>query len=144
MSYFSICLFSCWLILLCITQASWLVVYWWRQQRRASPVILYWIYWVHDSWLQPVHIVNLDPIKLVKLFHFLYVYSSFCASTSTFYTDFLPGCLLVLRYNTFCGYPPEVVRKMPKRDLAEEVTFSLFILLLFTLLMLCALYFIII
>ena len=24
-------------------------------------------------------------------------------------------------YNTFCGYPPEVVRKMPKRDLAEEV-----------------------
>ncbi|AQK63576.1 Transmembrane Fragile-X-F-associated protein [Zea mays] len=25
-------------------------------------------------------------------------------------------------YNTFCGYPPEVVRKMPKKDLAEEVT----------------------
>ncbi|KAL3716658.1 hypothetical protein ACJRO7_008271 [Eucalyptus globulus] len=24
-------------------------------------------------------------------------------------------------YNTFCGYPPEVVKKMPKRDLAEEV-----------------------
>jgi len=24
-------------------------------------------------------------------------------------------------YNTFCGYPPEVVRKMPKKDLAEEV-----------------------
>ncbi|ONM08412.1 Protein binding protein [Zea mays] len=23
-------------------------------------------------------------------------------------------------YNTFCGYPPEVVRKMPKKDLAEE------------------------
>ena len=27
----------------------------------------------------------------------------------------------VWRYNTFCGYPPEVVRKMPKKDLAEEV-----------------------
>ncbi|XP_030476897.2 uncharacterized protein LOC115693958 [Syzygium oleosum] len=24
-------------------------------------------------------------------------------------------------YNTFCGYAPEVVKKMPKRDLAEEV-----------------------
>ncbi|KAB5524747.1 hypothetical protein DKX38_022496 [Salix brachista] len=24
-------------------------------------------------------------------------------------------------YNTFCGYPPEIVKKMPKRDLAEEV-----------------------
>ncbi|GKU95044.1 hypothetical protein SLEP1_g8453 [Rubroshorea leprosula] len=24
-------------------------------------------------------------------------------------------------YNTFCGYPPEIVRKMPKKDLAEEV-----------------------
>ncbi|KAK2968366.1 hypothetical protein RJ640_019504 [Escallonia rubra] len=25
------------------------------------------------------------------------------------------------RYNTFCGYPPEIVKKMPKKDLAEEV-----------------------
>lgn len=25
------------------------------------------------------------------------------------------------RYNTFSGYPPEIVKKMPKRDLAEEV-----------------------
>ncbi|XP_010916528.2 uncharacterized protein [Elaeis guineensis] len=24
-------------------------------------------------------------------------------------------------YNTFCGFPPEVVKKMPKKDLAEEV-----------------------
>ncbi|KAI3440534.1 RING-type domain-containing protein [Psidium guajava] len=24
-------------------------------------------------------------------------------------------------YNTFCGYPPDIVKKMPKRDLAEEV-----------------------
>ncbi|EPS62513.1 hypothetical protein M569_12277, partial [Genlisea aurea] len=24
-------------------------------------------------------------------------------------------------YNTFSGYPPEVVKKMPKKDLAEEV-----------------------
>ncbi|GAY58075.1 hypothetical protein CUMW_184300 [Citrus unshiu] len=24
-------------------------------------------------------------------------------------------------YNTFCGYPPEVVKKMPKKELAEEV-----------------------
>ncbi|XP_071733202.1 uncharacterized protein [Rutidosis leptorrhynchoides] len=24
-------------------------------------------------------------------------------------------------YNTFCGYPPEVVKKMPKKDLAEEI-----------------------
>ncbi|KAJ6809190.1 uncharacterized protein M6B38_161365 [Iris pallida] len=24
-------------------------------------------------------------------------------------------------YNTFCGHPPEVVKKMPKKDLAEEV-----------------------
>lgn len=24
-------------------------------------------------------------------------------------------------YDTFCGYPPEIVRKMPKKDLAEEV-----------------------
>ncbi|XP_024972451.1 uncharacterized protein LOC112511182 isoform X3 [Cynara cardunculus var. scolymus] len=24
-------------------------------------------------------------------------------------------------YNTFCGYPPEVVKKMPKKDLAKEV-----------------------
>ncbi|XP_020274257.1 uncharacterized protein LOC109848936 isoform X2 [Asparagus officinalis] len=24
-------------------------------------------------------------------------------------------------YSTFCGYPPEVVKKMPKKDLAEEV-----------------------
>ena len=30
-------------------------------------------------------------------------------------------CSFVWRYNTFCGYPPEVVRKMPKKDLAEEV-----------------------
>ncbi|KAI8542976.1 hypothetical protein RHMOL_Rhmol08G0182400 [Rhododendron molle] len=26
-----------------------------------------------------------------------------------------------LDYNTFCGYPPEIVKKMPKKDLAEEV-----------------------
>ncbi|WRX17733.1 Transmembrane Fragile-X-F-associated protein - like 2 [Theobroma cacao] len=25
------------------------------------------------------------------------------------------------RYNTFSGYPPEIVKKMPKKDLAEEV-----------------------
>ncbi|KAH9626535.1 hypothetical protein KSS87_017976 [Heliosperma pusillum] len=25
------------------------------------------------------------------------------------------------RYNTFCTYPPEIVKKMPKKDLAEEV-----------------------
>ncbi|XP_068662173.1 uncharacterized protein [Aristolochia californica] len=24
-------------------------------------------------------------------------------------------------YNTFCGYPPEIVKKMPKKDLAEQV-----------------------
>ncbi|KAK4361971.1 hypothetical protein RND71_017212 [Anisodus tanguticus] len=24
-------------------------------------------------------------------------------------------------YNTFCGYPPEIVKKMPKKDLVEEV-----------------------
>lgn len=24
-------------------------------------------------------------------------------------------------YDTFCGYPPEIVKKMPKKDLAEEV-----------------------
>ncbi|XP_010537432.1 PREDICTED: uncharacterized protein LOC104812130 [Tarenaya hassleriana] len=24
-------------------------------------------------------------------------------------------------YNTFCGHPPEIVKKMPKKDLAEEV-----------------------
>ncbi|KAG2667324.1 hypothetical protein I3843_15G106000 [Carya illinoinensis] len=24
-------------------------------------------------------------------------------------------------YSTFCGYPPEIVKKMPKKDLAEEV-----------------------
>ncbi|XP_027329442.1 uncharacterized protein LOC113845928 isoform X5 [Abrus precatorius] len=24
-------------------------------------------------------------------------------------------------YNTFCGYPPDIVKKMPKKDLAEEV-----------------------
>ncbi|KAA8541164.1 hypothetical protein F0562_025090 [Nyssa sinensis] len=24
-------------------------------------------------------------------------------------------------YNTFCGYPPEIVKKLPKKDLAEEV-----------------------
>ncbi|XP_078441015.1 uncharacterized protein LOC144710998 [Wolffia australiana] len=24
-------------------------------------------------------------------------------------------------YNTFCGYPPEVVKKMPKKDLTEEI-----------------------
>ncbi|KAM7279619.1 hypothetical protein ACFE04_006753 [Oxalis oulophora] len=24
-------------------------------------------------------------------------------------------------YNTFCGYPPEIVKKMPRKDLAEEV-----------------------
>ncbi|KAI5660156.1 hypothetical protein M9H77_28949 [Catharanthus roseus] len=29
--------------------------------------------------------------------------------------DGIPG------YNTFCGYPPEIVKKMPKKDLAEEV-----------------------
>jgi hypothetical protein len=27
-------------------QALWLVVYWWREQGRASPVVLCWIYWV--------------------------------------------------------------------------------------------------
>jgi hypothetical protein len=30
------------------------------------------------------------------------------------------------RYNTFSGYPPEVVKKMPKKDLAEEVSLLLF------------------
>lgn len=30
-------------------------------------------------------------------------------------------------YNTFCGHPPEIVKKMPKKDLAEEV-FLLFLL----------------
>ena len=25
------------------------------------------------------------------------------------------------KYNTFCGYPPEIVKKMPKKELAEEV-----------------------
>lgn len=30
--------------------------------------------------------------------------------------------LYLCSYNTFCGYPPEVVKKMPKNDLAEEVT----------------------
>ncbi|KAK7354162.1 hypothetical protein VNO80_19620 [Phaseolus coccineus] len=24
-------------------------------------------------------------------------------------------------YNTFCGYPPEIVKKMPRKELAEEV-----------------------
>lgn len=28
------------------------------------------------------------------------------------------------RYNTFSGYPPEIVKKMPKKDLAEEVISS--------------------
>ena len=28
---------------------------------------------------------------------------------------------LMCSYNTFCGYPPEIVKKMPKKDLAEEV-----------------------
>lgn len=28
------------------------------------------------------------------------------------------------RYNTFSGYPPEIVKKMPKKDLAEEVICS--------------------
>jgi len=37
----------------------------------------------------------------------------------TYCADYL---LIGERYNTFCGYPPEVVRKMPKKDLAEEVT----------------------
>lgn len=27
----------------------------------------------------------------------------------------------ICSYNTFCGYPPDIVKKMPKRDLAEEV-----------------------
>lgn len=27
------------------------------------------------------------------------------------------------RYNTFCGYPPEIVKKMPKKDLTEEVIY---------------------
>ena len=27
----------------------------------------------------------------------------------------------LLRYNTFYGYPPEIVKKMPKKELAEEV-----------------------
>ena len=31
------------------------------------------------------------------------------------------------RYNTFSGYPPEIVKKMPKKDLAEEVIITLFI-----------------
>jgi len=40
------------------------------------------------------------------------------------------SCAFISRYNTFCGYPPEVVKKMPKKDLAEEVycfTFSFLI-----------------
>jgi len=28
-------------------------------------------------------------------------------------------------YNTFSGHPPEIVKKMPKEDLAEEVTLPL-------------------
>lgn len=32
--------------------------------------------------------------------------------------------LLLFRYSTFCGYPPEIVKKMPKKDLAEEVSLS--------------------
>lgn len=35
-------------------------------------------------------------------------------------------CIFVFRYNTFSGYPPEVVKKMPKKDLAEEVSLLLF------------------
>lgn len=31
------------------------------------------------------------------------------------------------RYNTFCGYPPEIVKKMPKKDLAEEVIYYFFL-----------------
>ncbi|XP_015070599.1 uncharacterized protein LOC107014974 isoform X2 [Solanum pennellii] len=31
------------------------------------------------------------------------------------YHDGFPG------YSTFCGYPPEIVKKLPKKDLAEEV-----------------------
>ncbi|KAG4982691.1 hypothetical protein JHK87_027440 [Glycine soja] len=27
------------------------------------------------------------------------------------------------RYNTFCGYPLEIVNKMPKKELAEELLF---------------------
>lgn len=29
--------------------------------------------------------------------------------------------LYLCSYDTFCGYPPEIVKKMPKKDLAEEV-----------------------
>lgn len=32
---------------------------------------------------------------------------------------------LPCRYDTFCGYPPEVVKKMAKKDLAEEVIMNL-------------------
>lgn len=32
--------------------------------------------------------------------------------------------MFVRSYNTFCGYPPEIVKKMPKKDLAEEVSTS--------------------
>ncbi|KAF9671415.1 hypothetical protein SADUNF_Sadunf12G0045300 [Salix dunnii] len=29
--------------------------------------------------------------------------------------------IITSSYNTFCGYPPEIVKKMPKKDLTEEV-----------------------
>ena len=29
--------------------------------------------------------------------------------------------VLFIRYNTFAGLPPQVVKKLPRKDLAEEV-----------------------
>ena len=56
------------------------------------------------------------------------------AVASTFFikSERVPRSILLMlvhlacRYNTFCGYPPEIVKKMPKKDLAEEVTIVLF------------------
>lgn len=41
-------------------------------------------------------------------------------------SELLLCCIFVFRYNTFSGYPPEVVKKMPKKVLAEEVSLLLF------------------
>lgn len=56
------------------------------------------------------------------------------AITSVDYEILFHYCnyLLFCRYSTFCGYPPEIVKKLPKKDLAEEVSLSyIFTIVLF-------------
>lgn len=73
-------------------------------------------------------------IELLLCLNFFYSLVLFLGDTFLDFVSAFSICLLKIpllpsaffgfysgSYNTFSGYPPEIVKKMPKRDLAEEV-----------------------